>query len=347
MPRPAASAKRANPSLTIPSSDPTPPQPTPLDATQPLLREAEALLGGPLVTYWNNNGGALTRDDAEAFRALLAGQPVAETLHFALTSTGGSGEATLRIAAVLRQHCRRLVVHVPVRAESAATMLALAADEVRLAAWANLGPVDTSIRHPMGPASSNGERVAIGQDELARIVALWRSENGHGACNPYQALYQFIHPLAIGAVDRATSLSMRICDALMAYHEPDQERRQAVAAALVSGFPSHGYPILLPEAQRIGIKVQAMDPAVERILTEIYREHVRLGRHRRKDQDERHHHDNALPAMLERVGRQVFFAIDADYVREGGDGQWLEINADNGWYIWDHGQPGPLPLAIE
>jgi hypothetical protein len=328
---------------------PKPQEPALLEDTQRLLAEAEALLGGPLVVYWNNKNGSITSDDAEAFRSLFLGRPPVETLHLSLTSTGGSGEASLRIAAALRQHCQRLVVHVPVRAESAATMLALAADEIRMAPCANLGPVDTTTRHALGPVGHNGDRVGVGMDELTRIVALWRQEQGKDgtATNPYQALYPHLHPLVIGAVDRAASLSLRICDSLLAYHEPNAARREAVANGLVSGFPSHGYPILLPEAQRIGIKAVPMDPALDRVLTALYRCHVHVGSTRRTDVDERRHHERSIPALLEAQGRVVFYGIDADWVLDGDGPKWRDINADNGWRIWDAGEPEPMPLAID
>ena len=111
--------------------------------TQCLFNRAEKILGGQLITYWNSANGTIAQDDAEAIRALLSEAPIVDNLFLCLTSTGGSGMATVRIANLLRRRCKRLVVLVPARAESAATMLALAADEIHLAPHANLSPVDT------------------------------------------------------------------------------------------------------------------------------------------------------------------------------------------------------------
>jgi len=93
-----------------------------LAETQRLFIRAEKILGGQLITYWNSANGTIAQDDAEAIRALLSEAPIVDNLFLCLTSTGGSGMATVRIANLLR---RRLVVLVPARAESAATMLAL------------------------------------------------------------------------------------------------------------------------------------------------------------------------------------------------------------------------------
>lgn len=318
-----------------------------LQETQTLLHRAEQILGGPVVTYWSSLSGELTADDAQAFRALLAGQTQVDTLFLCLTSSGGSGEASLRIAGLLRQHCRRLVALIPAHAESAATMLALAAEEIHLAPLANLGPVDTALRHPLVPVNASGTKVAVGQDELARIIDLWRRENTAEGGNPYKALYPYVHPLVIGAVDRATSLSLRLCDELMAYHDQNTDHRRAVAEALVNGFPSHSYPILLSEAKRIGLPVRAMAPPVEQALAALQQAHVAMGRMVRTDVDEDHHHDQECPAILECAGRRVFFRRDMDWYWRSEGQQWCQMNDGSGWFIEDQDIDGEEPLHIQ
>ena len=100
-----------------------------------------------MITYWNSRNGEICDEDAEALRVLLSTMPFTKRLFLCLTSTGGNGLASLRIANLLRKHCESLVVLVPTCAASAATMIALAADEIWLAPHANLSPVDTKI-HP-------------------------------------------------------------------------------------------------------------------------------------------------------------------------------------------------------
>ena len=153
------------------------------------------------------------------------------------------------MANLLRSRCRKIIVLVPTRAFSAATMLALAADKIHLAAHANLSPVDTSIQHALAPVNQANSQVSVGQDELARIIALWCKETKTDNSNPYAELWKYIHPLVIGAVDRVNSLSIKVCNTLMSFHMKDQNKRNRIAKTLTMSYPSHGYPILLNEVQ--------------------------------------------------------------------------------------------------
>jgi hypothetical protein len=50
-----------------------------------------------------------------------------DTIYLFLKSDGGSGQVSLRLVNLLRQHCRHLVALVPLECASAATMIALGA----------------------------------------------------------------------------------------------------------------------------------------------------------------------------------------------------------------------------
>jgi ATP-dependent protease ClpP protease subunit len=320
-----------------------------LAETQRLFYRAEKILGGQLITYWNTANGIIAQDDAEAFRSLLSDAPVADNLFLCLTSTGGNGMATVRIANLLRRRCKRLIVLVPACAESAATMLALAADEIHLAPHANLGPVDTAIQHALAPVNQTNDQVNVGQDELARIMALWRKETHSRTSNPYAELWHYIHPLVIGAVDRANSLSLKLCDVLMAYHMDDKILRRKIATMLTTAYPAHGYPILLSEARRIGIPANPMDPEVEKVLAALQEYYVEAGKIIRTDQDENHHHDHELTTIVERSGRMAFYRMDRDWFYRKEERRWLPMNANDRWYMaeMNKGEIKERPLHIQ
>src|SRR5690349_379175 len=65
-----------------------------------------------------------------------------------LDSPGGDAHAAYKLWLDLRSRCRRLVVVIPDLAKSAATLLALGADEIVMAPAAELGPLDVQISHP-------------------------------------------------------------------------------------------------------------------------------------------------------------------------------------------------------
>ena len=319
------------------------------EKSQRLIDEAENLLGGPLLLYWNSENGTLTNDDASAFRSLLAGVPPAKLLYFCITSSGGSGLAALRIANLLRRRCEQLIVLVPSHAESAATMLALAADEIHLAPHANLSPVDSSIQHLLAPVNQTNDQVSVGQDELARIVGLWKKESRSDSSNPYPELWRYIHPLTIGAVDRANSLSLKLCNALMAFHLPDEGLRKRIAETLTMEYPTHGYPILLPEAREIGIPVKDMDQDVENILARLQECYVETGKLIRTDQDPDHHHDLEIPVFIERKDRMILCRLNRDWYYRTDEKRWQRLHSLDGWYIAElyKGKVVERPLNIQ
>jgi hypothetical protein len=301
--------------------------------TQRVLMQAEKLLGGPLVTFWNSKNGEIVDDDTEALRTLLSEVPFTKRLFLCLTSNGGNGLASLRIANLLRKRCENLVVLVPTCAASAATMIALAADEIWLAPHANLSPVDTKILHALAPVNQTNDQVGVGQDELTRIIALWRKESKGGSSNPYAALWPYIHPLVIGAVDRANSLSLKLCDALMSFHISNAALRRKIARTLIMEYPAHGYPIMLSEARKIGIPATEMKPEIEKVLATLQGFYVEAGKLDRVDVDQDHHHDNELTSIAERKGMMVLFRLDIDWRYRAVERRWQPMNTTkDGWY---------------
>ena len=68
-----------------------------------------------------------------------------EDFTLVLNSNGGFIEFAFRIAKAIRGKCDRLTVFVPARAKSAATLLALASDEILFGRFGELGPLDPQV----------------------------------------------------------------------------------------------------------------------------------------------------------------------------------------------------------
>ena len=89
-------------------------------------------------------------------------------------------------------------------------MIALGADEIHMGLLAYLTAVDTAITHSLSPVDTYNNLVSVSQDELTRVINLWRVEANEQDSNPYQSIFKYVHPLVIGAVDRASSLSIKL-----------------------------------------------------------------------------------------------------------------------------------------
>ncbi|HNJ84895.1 MAG TPA: hypothetical protein PKZ28_14765, partial [Piscinibacter sp.] len=226
--------------------------------TQAVIGKLAEQLGGPIVSYWNNPRGSVCHSDVLALYDVLGRLGKHDTIHLFIKSDGGSGQVSLRLVNLLRQHCRQLVALVPLECASAATMIALGADRILMGPTAYLTAVDTSLNHALSPVDRDNERVSVSLDELTRVIRLWRDQQGDSAENPYRSLFQYVHPLVIGAVDRAESLSIMLCRELLANHIADEAAAERIATTLNSKYPSHSYPILLDEAVKIGLKAERM-----------------------------------------------------------------------------------------
>lgn len=299
--------------------------------TQAVIAEVSKLLGGPLVTYWNNPRGSVCSSDVVALNEILERLGHHEAIYLFIKSDGGSGQVSLRFVNLLRQHCARLVALVPLECASAATMITLGADEIRMGPTAYLTAVDTSLNHSLSPLDRDNERVSVSLDELNRVIRRWRAEQHDSQENPYKRLFAYVHPLVIGAVDRAESLSVMLCRELLAYHIQDEARAQEIAATLNTKYPSHSYPILLGEAAKLGLKAVPLAADVNAQLLELNRLYSEMGQKATTDFDEIRAHGNEILNILEGKGLQVFYQHDKDWYYRSEERRWITMNDESSW----------------
>lgn len=304
------------------------------DRTQELVQKLEKHLGGTLVTYWNNPRGEVCHNDVLAFYELLERIGQRERIFLFVKSHGGHGQASLRIVNLLRKYCKELVALVPLECASAATMMALGANRILMGPMAYLTAIDTSLTHDLSPIDRDNERVSVSLDELNRVIRLWQKEKGEGkgeGDNPYKSLYAYVHPLVIGAVDRADSLSIMLCRELLSYHIRDEAAAERIAQTLNSRYPSHSYPILLEEAARIGLEASAMDRESNALLLELNQIYSEMGQRATTDLSEIKSHGNEILNILESKGLQIFYQQDKDWFYRTEERRWISLNDESSW----------------
>src|SRR5262245_25863043 len=181
--------------------------------TQKALARIQAKVDGAFVTYWMSPSGSVCDNDVMAMHEVLRTTGAQRSLTLFIKSDGGSGMAALRLVHLLRRHTRRLQVVAPLNCASAATMLALGADAVAMGPLSFLTAVDTSLEHDLSPLDHTNNLVAVSNDEVDRVVRLWQETRGRDriGVHPHQELYKYLHPLVVGALDRASSLSLMLC----------------------------------------------------------------------------------------------------------------------------------------
>lgn len=301
------------------------------DKTQGIIAKINQMLGGTLVTYFNNPRGSVCHDDVLALYEVLEKIGPQEKIYLFLKSSGGNGQASLRIVNLLRQYCREVIAVIPLECASAATMITLGANAIQMGPMAYLTPVDTSLTHSLSPLDRDNDRVSVSLDELTRVVRLWQAQNGDAKENPYQELFQHVHPLVIGAVDRAESLSIMLCKELLAYHIEDESETDRIANALNAKYPSHGYPILFEEAKRIGLKVSHLTPEINTLLLELNELYSEMGQRATTDFDDTHAHGNEILNIWESNGALVYYQQDKDWFYRTEERRWISLNDVSRW----------------
>jgi len=301
------------------------------DKTQAIIARIASQLGGPLIAYWNNPMGSVCQNDVVALYETLESLGRQETIHLFIKSSGGSGQSSLRLVNLLRKYCDHLVALVPLECASAATMIALGANEILMGPMAYLTAVDTSLTHSLSPIDRDNDRVSVSLDELTRVIRLWEKNEGDEKENPYQSLFEYVHPLVIGAVDRAESLLIMLCKELLAYHIVDASVTEQIANTLNSRYPSHTYPILMEEARRVGLKANPMPAEVNTLLLELNELYSEMGQRATTDFDEIHSHSNEILNIWEAGGIQVYYKQDKDWFYRMEERRWITLNDNSAW----------------
>src|SRR5215475_1235802 len=235
--------------------------------TQQLVAALQTELKLPVLVYWVSSGGSICQNDVIAMSRLLGPAKKQSEVALFLKSDGGNPEAALRFVHLLRQKFDRIKLLAPFECASAATMVALGANEIHMGPTSYLTAVDSSLKHDLSPVDHHNYLVSVSQDEVMRILRLWKEQRKGG--NPYSEIYKYLHPLVLGALDRSSSLSMRICQELLGYHVTSPGKALKISRALNYDYPSHSYPITAREARHLGLSVHDLDPAVDTLLRNL------------------------------------------------------------------------------
>lgn len=298
--------------------------------TQNLIKKIEKLKGIKLLCYWNSINGSICQNDVSTFYEIIKDWPIQEEIFLFIKSDGGDGKASLRIINLLREYSKKLIVLIQGECASAATIMALGADEIQMGPLSYLTAVDTSLTHDLSPIDKNNALVSVSQDELTRVLKLWKDSKSNE--NPFSNLYQYIHPLVFGALDRASSLSIKLCTDILSYHMIDKDKAASISKKLNSDYPSHNYPILLKEAKEIGLNVKPIDKELNDLLFELNNLYSQMGQRALTDYDENNYHDNEIRNIIEATGNQIFYQVDKDWYYRQDERRYISLNDNSSWY---------------
>ncbi len=300
--------------------------------TQRIVNRLSEMTGRRIVSYWTSYRGSVCDSDVIALYEILDRIGPADRGGIFIKSGGGDVEAALRIVNLLRENFSDLVAYIPLESASAATMICLGANEIHMGPLAHLTAIDSSLRHDLSPIDeTDNRRVSVSQDELTRLVKLWNhsAKPHHG--NPYSDIFKHVHPLVIGAIDRASSLSIRTCAEILSYHIDDPAECERISQHLNSEYPSHSYPITRREATKIGLNIHRLNKDINKSLLELNELYSEMAQKALTDYDEFNYHDNEILNIHEAQGIQIYYQNEKDwnYIKE--ERRWQTLNDDSSW----------------
>lgn len=216
-------------------------------------------------------GGALSINLGDVQGFMEACSNITEDqLDLIVTSPGGSPDAADSIMAYLRTRFSHIRIIVPVAAMSAATMMALAADQIVMGNHSQLGPIDPqfTVQTPEGPRSAPGQAI-LDQFELAKEQC--QNPANIGAWLP---MLRSLLPGLIAQCGHQRDLAEQFATKSLSEHmfkgRSDAAEKAAAAAAWFSNFSefkSHGRRVSREDAR--GQELDVLDLEVDPVLQDL------------------------------------------------------------------------------
>ncbi|MFA4987704.1 MAG: hypothetical protein WC712_14080 [Candidatus Brocadiia bacterium] len=246
-----------------------------------LFRKIEKLRKRPLVCYVTSPrvgaGGQISGDAVPEVLSQLQTLPVdTKTLDLLLVSNGGDVTAAGRIVSLIRERVENFAVLIPQAAFSAATLIALGADEIIMHCNGNLGPTDPQIITPQKKTADGSQHLQLqfGAEDLAAFLKFAKKDVGltdqSHLLEVFKAFCQEVGAVPIGVAARSSQLILTMGEKLLELHMKDKQQAHAISQQLGTSFFHHGYALSRSEARKIGLPVAKSSPPIEELMWSIW-----------------------------------------------------------------------------
>lgn len=231
---------------------------------QELIRRIEEKTGRRLAVYFANLGqsdAGIFPGDIAPFQDILFDCEGACDLDLLLQSPGGDIDSAEKLVYMIRERVRSLRIIVVERAKSAATLIALAADDILMSSTSELGPIDpqvTIFAADGRPLQRPARSFLDGLEQIKRSVAAEGELN-----SAYYPLLSQLDPALLDFCDKAIRRSEQFAEKWLVRFmlREDPERAHHIAKRLtdVEQYRSHGMVIDWREATEMGLKVSFLE----------------------------------------------------------------------------------------
>jgi hypothetical protein len=207
------------------------------------LVKATDKLGGYLILGLLDPESSISSFDADSIYKAL-GNAIDKDVLLIILSTGGAIEPAYQISKLCKLLCKnKFVVAIPREAKSAATLIALGADEIHMGPLSQLGPIDPQI----------GGLPALGVIQALKTLAEI-AENYPKSADMFARYLRFTLTVEqIGYCERISESATQYAERLLSTKPSLKEKAKVIARVLVHEYKHHRFVIDMEEAlERLG-----------------------------------------------------------------------------------------------
>lgn len=258
------------------------------EARVELLRAIGDRRGSQVVTYITGDRSPVTGQIGDdAVRPLydhLRAIGDVERLDLFLYSRGGAIDVPWRIVTALRQASTEWNVLIPFRANSAATLLALGADQIVMGRQGELGPIDPILSIQRVVPQPGGGLPVMHQENvnIEDVMAYLRFAQERGNLSDQASLskamdllVQKLDAVALGNIYRTHSHIRDVARRMLRSRKEaaSEQQMRTVIETLAEKVYAHGHAIGLREAEEIGLPVQRAEDELDDLMWRLLSEY--------------------------------------------------------------------------
>lgn len=242
-----------------------------------LIRQIEKVRGSRVLAYiCGDRQGPTTQIGDDAVRPMydllraLGGK--VEKLDLFLYSRGGDVDVPWRIVTMIREFCERFAVLVPYRANSAATLIALGADEIVMGKKGELGPIDPILNKVTPGEGGSLKQEQLNVEDIMGYMSFVRQRaeltDQAVVAGALQQLAGELGPVLLGNIFRLHSHIRAVARKMLGVRKPavDQQVINVIVETLAERTYAHGHAIGREEAKTIGLPIADPDDQIEDLM---------------------------------------------------------------------------------
>lgn len=249
-----------------------------LETRQELYKKIEKIRNKNLITYVTSirpgMSGQMASDAIDIILKQLEVIPKeCKEIDFLVISNGGDAITSLRIISLLRERFEKITVLIPYVAYSAATILALGADEIIMHPYSNLGPTDPQMTRTKINPNGQRENLCFGSEDIRNYIDFAKDDVGvrkKDLVNILANISNDVDTLTIGSSKRSQRLSYALSMKLLKTHMKSTLKMRKIAKTLSQSYYHHSYALGRSEVKKLGLNVINPDEELENLLWKIW-----------------------------------------------------------------------------